>query len=48
MFPYKNKVTGAIITTFGKVNGENWVQVKDTKSNKANDAKNEEKEPDGE
>lgn len=46
MYTYKNKVTGATVTTFGKVTGANWVQVKDTKTKTANDGK--EKEPDGE
>lgn len=40
MYTYKNKVTGAIVTTFGKVTGGDWVLVKDTKGK--------EKEPDGE
>lgn len=29
MFTYKNKVSGAVVTTYGKVNGADWVQVKD-------------------
>ena len=44
MYTYKNKVTGAIVTTYGKVTGANWVQVKDNKAKTAKD----EKEPDGE
>ena len=47
MYTYKNKVTGAIVTTFGKVSGADWVQVKDSKQTKAaTDGK--EKEHDGE
>lgn len=45
MYTYKNKVTGAVVTTFGKVTGGDWVQVKDTKAKAA--TKNE-KESDGE
>lgn len=44
MYTYKNKVTGAIVTTFGKVSGGDWVQVKDTKGKE----KEKEKESDGE
>ena len=29
MFTYKNKVIGAVVTTYGKVNGADWIQVKD-------------------
>ena len=47
MLTYKNKVTGVVITTYGKVKGENWVQVKDPKA-KAADAKDDEKETDSE
>lgn len=42
MFTYKNKVTGAVVTTYGKVNGADWVLVKDTKTrgdDKGTDAK---------
>ncbi len=46
MYTYKNKVTGATVTTFGKVTGANWVQVKDNKAKTA--AKEDEKESDGE
>lgn len=35
MYTYKNKVTGAVVTTFGKVTGGDWVQVKDTKTKAA-------------
>lgn len=28
MLTYKNKVTGAVIQTFGKIKGANWEQVK--------------------
>lgn len=45
MYTYKNKVTGVTVTTFGKVTGGDWVQVKDTKGKAA--AKDE-KESDGE
>lgn len=45
MYTYKNKETGAVINTHGKVNGANWVQVKETKAK--DDAKNK-KESDGE
>lgn len=31
MYTYKNTVTGVTVTTFGKVTGANWVQVKDHK-----------------
>ena len=33
MYTYKNKVTGVTVTTYGKVTGANWVQVKDSKAN---------------
>ena len=46
MYTYKNKITGVTVTTFGKVSGADWVQVKETKQTKA--AKENEKEPDGE
>lgn len=45
MYTYKNKETGSVINTHGKVNGVNWVQVKEAKSK--DDAKNK-KESDGE
>lgn len=45
MYTYKNKVTGAVIQTHGKVSGTNWEQVKEKAKTKA--AK-EEKESDGE
>lgn len=53
MYTYKNKVTGVTVTTFGKVTGANWVQVKDpknkdTKAKAANAAEDDEKESDGE
>lgn len=54
MYTYKNKVTGVTVTTFGKVNGANWVQVKDSKAKTADakaktaDAKDDEKESEGE
>lgn len=47
MYTYKNKVTGAVVSTFGKVTGGDWVQVKG-KAKAANDAKDDEKESDGE
>ena len=28
MYTYKNKITGAVITTYGKVVGTDWEQVK--------------------
>lgn len=31
MYTYKNKKTGAVIQTNGKVTGGDWVQVKDPK-----------------
>lgn len=39
MYTYKNTVTGVTVTTFGKVSGENWVQVKNTKDKKEPDGK---------
>ena len=48
MYTYKNKVTGVTVTTYGKVTGENWVQVKDTKSKAANATKDDQKEQDDE
>lgn len=54
MYTYKNKVTGVTVTTFGKVSGADWVQVKDNKAKttpkdvKPDGATNDEKEPDGE
>lgn len=47
MFTYKNKVTGAVVTTYGKVNGADWVQVKD-KPKSANAAKDDVEEQDEE
>lgn len=47
MYTYKNKVTGAIVTTFGKVSGGDWVQVKESKQTKAA-IEGEEKEQDNE
>ena len=41
MFTYKNKVTGAVITTYGKVKGADWVQVKDPKGKPAETDKKE-------
>lgn len=41
MFTYKNKVTGAVVTTYGKVNGADWVQVKGTNPKAAKDDKKE-------
>lgn len=29
MYTYKNKVTGVIVTTYGKVSGADWEQVKE-------------------
>lgn len=43
MFTYKNKVTGAVVTTYGKVNGADWIQVKD-KPKAANATKDDKKE----
>ena len=49
MYTYKNKVTSVTVTTFGKVSGADWVQVKESKQTKAaTAAKENEKEPDGE
>lgn len=47
MYTYKNKVTGATVTTFGKVSGADWVQVKESKKTNA-ETDGKEKEPDGE
>jgi hypothetical protein len=47
MYTYKNKVTGVTVTTFGKVSGADWVQVKESKQTKAA-TEGKEKEPDGE
>lgn len=47
MYTYKNKVTGVTVTTYGKVTGANWVQVKDNKA-KTNTNTQDDKESDGE
>ena len=31
MYTYKNKITGAVITTYGKVTGPDWELVKATR-----------------
>lgn len=46
MYTYKNKVTGVTVTTFGKVTGANWEQVKEKAKTKA--TTKDEKESDGE
>jgi hypothetical protein len=51
MYTYKNKETGAVINTHGKVNGANWVQVKDSKAKgkaNTNPDNDNDKESDGE
>lgn len=45
MYTYKNKETGAVINTHGKISGANWEQVKEPKAK--SDSKNK-KESDGE
>lgn len=45
MYTYKNKVTGVTVTTYGKVTGANWEQVKEKAKPKAT---KDDKEPDGE
>lgn len=45
MYTYKNKVTGVTVTTYGKVIGENWEQVKEKAKPKST---KDDKEPDGE
>lgn len=45
MAKYKNKKTGAIIETNGKISGGNWVEVLTKKSGKKDDKKEPEKKP---
>lgn len=37
MYTYKNKVTGAVIQTYGKISGENWELVEDKTKGKKKD-----------
>jgi len=47
MAKYKNKKTGAIIETNGKISGKNWVEVSTKKSGKKDDKKEPEKDDSG-
>lgn len=44
MNTYRNTVTGAVVSTFGKVSGGNWVPVKESKKKDSEPAADKEKE----